>query len=74
MDRQIQKQKGPANKAALLEWVKEVCNLSLDVLQKLIDWITKVIEAILAAKCGYFDRKYDVGKWKYQTVFWVLEV
>jgi hypothetical protein len=69
MDRQIQKRK-PTSEPALMQIVNEVWeNLQPDVLQKLIDRLPRVMQAIIEAKGGYFDEKYDVLKFKHQPVY-----
>jgi transposase len=69
MDREVQKRK-PTNEAALLQVINEVWeNIQPEVLQKLIDRLPRVMKAIIQAKGGYFDEKYDVCKFKHQPVY-----
>jgi len=69
MDRRIRKEK-PSSEAKLLEIVHDVWdNLNAEVLNKLVERMPRLCQAVIKAEGGYFDEKYAPRLFKHQPVY-----
>ena len=69
MDRRIRKQK-PSSEVKLLEIVHDVWdNLNAEVLNKLVERMPRLCQAVIKAEGGYFDEKYPPRLFKHQPVY-----
>jgi transposase len=69
MEREKVKRK-PKNENELLQVIKDVWNnLEPAKLQRLVDRMPRLLEAVIEANGGYFDEKYAPRKFKNQLVY-----